>query len=800
MVVFLTAVIAQAADGVQFDRIFGSHMVLQQGQPIPVWGTAKPGAKVKVTLGAQKQTTQATAVGNWKTTFPALKARGQSLSLSAETTEGKSALNDILVGEVWLCAGQSNMEWNLSQSASARTAIPVAKHKRLRLFNFKGIARGGGEIYSPSQIKRLTPRRFCEGQWQTCSPDSAAEFSAVGYFFGQKLLANLDMPVGLIHVAMGGTPAEAWVRCQALTAHPQLGTMTRGNWLENKSLEPWCRGRGTHNLKRALAANETIPGDGLGPNHSFKPTFMWNAAVAPFTQLPIAGVLWYQGESNAESDWRVNQHDSVLSTLITDWRAQWNQPKLPFLFVQLPAMKRPHWPAFRASQQRVHDALPHTGMAVTIDLGHPTDVHPRDKRPVGERLALIAAKQVYGKSVVASGPVIESAERNGAQLVLQFRSATGLKTEDGEAPNGFEVRDEEGQWHPIRAAIVAGKIELALGQAEATAVRYGWVPFPNPRLNLINAAGLPAAPFAREVLPALRRQNQGGRNPKACWRGAGSTGSPNALLGHLGGGLFGPAAVGGGAGGAGVQDFADAHVQAGQCLGGAFLGKAAHGDEPLRLQDFHHAAQVRIAGGHQRRGLGGGQFVRGTIAAGVFHERQWAVVDDKVIGKKLFGRAKTFAEEAPQSPAAHLTACAGEAVDGALGMFARGFSDGGINADPVAHGGHFTERHAGLRHAEGAGVHAEKNIFLLGAAGQLEVLLVRGPRVIERVVDVLDGLGKTQRLAGGAQVTRGGGQIIFGHKCCRRRAGRFVANGHRWSAGGAPAARGAASKTIFLET
>jgi sialate O-acetylesterase len=499
---FFTILNADAADRVRFDRIFGSRMVLQQGQPIPVWGAAKPGAEVIVSLGAQKQTTQANAGGHWKTEFRALKAKGQSLRLTAETDEGKTVLNNILVGEVWLCAGQSNMEWKLSQSASARTAIPAAKHARLRLFNFKGIARGDGNIYTPEQIERLVPGHFCEGQWQTCSPESAAGFSAVGYFFGQKLLADLDVPVGLIHVAMGGTPAEAWIRRKALAAHPQLAAMVRGNWLENKSLEPWCCERGEHNLKRALAENEQIPGDDLGPNHSFKPAFMWDAAVTPFTQLPIAGVLWYQGESNAESDWRVAQHDAAFKTLISDWRTQWKRPKLPFLFVQLPALKRPHWPAFRASQQRVHDALSHTGMAVTIDLGHPTDVHPRDKKPVGERLARLALGAVYGDPSCGGSPRFGTAEQRGESILLRLaKRGHTLRTTDAAPPTGFEVRDRRGQWSRAEARIQEANtvmVDSPLGQA-VEAVRYAWMPYPQPKLNLVGTAGLPVAPFMTEL-------------------------------------------------------------------------------------------------------------------------------------------------------------------------------------------------------------------------------------------------------------------------------------------------------------
>ena len=490
----------RAEENLNLARAFGSHMVLQQGQPVPVWGTSKPEAKVTIALGIQKQTAIANSDGRWKTIFPSLKAKGQTLRLTAKTVAGKITLDDILVGEVWLCAGQSNMEWQLSKAATAKAAIPSAKHARLRLLNFMGAARGGSGDYTPSLIARLSPERFCEGQWRVCSPDSASVFSAVGFFFGQKLLAEIDVPVGLINVSIGGTPAEAWVRREALAAHPQLAVMLKGNWLENRSLEPWCRERGASNLKRALAANELIPGDDLGPNHSFKPAFMWDAAVAPFQLLPIAGVLWYQGESNAESEWRVKQHDVSFKTLVTDWRAQWNRPKLPFLFVQLPALKRPHWPAFRASQQRVHDALPHTGMAVTLDLGHPTNVHPREKQPVGERLALIAAKQVYVKSVVASGPVIDSVKRDGARLILKFHSANGLRTSDGKAPTGFELRAADGEWRSANAGIVGGEIELLSAEIKKpNAVRYGWIPFPEPRLNLMNSAGLPVAPFLRDV-------------------------------------------------------------------------------------------------------------------------------------------------------------------------------------------------------------------------------------------------------------------------------------------------------------
>ena len=740
----------------RFARAFGSHMVLQQGQPIPVWGTAKPETKVNVILGDKGRITRSDAAGRWETQFGALKAKGQTLRLTAETSVGKCVLEDILVGEVWLCAGQSNMEWPLSESATAKTAVPAAKHSRLRLFNFVGAARGGGGDYSRAQVGRLTPEYFCSGQWCLCSPENAAPFSAVGFFFGQKLLADLDVPVGIINVSIGGTPAEAWVSRKLLELHPKLEPLTRGNWLENKLLEPWCRERGASNLKRALAAKDFIPGDDMGPNHSFKPAFMWDAAVVPFRALPIAGVLWYQGESNAESARRVAQHDLIMKGLIIDWRAQLKRHDLPFLFVQLPALKRPHWAAFRASQQRVHDSIRNTGMAVTIDLGHPTNVHPRDKKPVGERLALIAAKQVYGKPIVASGPVIdsviESVELDGTRLVLIFEYAIGLRTRDGKAPVGFELCDAKGKWHAANARIMKGAVELKCDVVKnPTGVRYGWMPFPEPRLNLMNAAGLPAAPFARDVLPT------------PCRQGASSTYSPNALGGHLGGGLFGPASVGGGAGGTGVKDFSDADVHSSEGFGGAFFGEAADGDEPFRLENFHDAAEVRVACCHQRRGLGGGEFVGRAISAGVFHKGERTVVDDKVIGEKFFRCGEAFAEESPQASPTHFAAGAGEAVDGAFGVFADGFADGGVDAEPIACGGNFAKGHAGLRHAEGARVHAEEHDILFIGGGEAEVLLVRGPRVVEGIVHEGYGLGEGESVAGGAQIAGGGDYFLGDH-------------------------------------
>ena len=236
--------------------------------------------------------------------------------------------------------------------------------------------------------------------------------------------------------------------------------------------------------------------------------------------------------------------------------------------------------------------------------------------------------------------------------------------------------------------------------------------------------------------------------------------SPNALDGHLVGGLFGPASVGGGAGGAGVEDFSDADVHSTERLGGAFFGEAADGDEPFGFENFHYPAEMVVARGHQRRGFCGGKFVGGAVAAGVFHKGERAVVGDEVVGEKFFRCGEAFAEESPQATSADFAARAGEAVDGTFGMFAGGFADGGVDAEPIAGGGDFAKGDAGLRHAEGAGIHPEEDDAFFCGGGEAEVLLVRGPRVVEGVVNVRHGVGEGESIAGGAQVARGGGYVF----------------------------------------
>ena len=289
----------------QLPHVFGNQMVLQAETEIPVWGLAQAGDKVSVTLGKETQTTAADANGQWQVRFAPRRASATPATLSIESAGQRIQFVDILIGEVWVCAGQSNMAWTLNQSAHGQQELASANQPQIRLLHLAAGAGGQGVSYTEQHLARLTPETYCRGQWKTASPDSARAFSAVAWYFGQQLHESLQVPIGLICPAVGGTPAEAWIPRRALQADPQLKGLVAGNWLDNEQLAEFCRTRGEQNLLAAMQSGETIPGDELGPDHPFKPGFMWEAGVEPLVPYAIRGVVWYQGESNAETPDRV---------------------------------------------------------------------------------------------------------------------------------------------------------------------------------------------------------------------------------------------------------------------------------------------------------------------------------------------------------------------------------------------------------------------------------------------------------------------------------------------------------------
>ena len=476
------------------DRAFGSHMVLQRRQPIQVWGLASPGAEVEVVLSEERAVTIAGADGRWRAELGAMEAGGpHSLTLRSQARE--VTLEDVLVGEVWVCAGQSNMRWTLGQSAAAEEMLAAASIPELRLLDLVGEADPSSRAWSDDELAKCSPERYYRTSgWAVSSPASARPFSAVAWAFGRDLQARLGVPVGLIHNAIGGTCTEAYISPERLRNEPELADGE--GWLTDPRAPEWPRRRGRENLARWFAAPE-----GPMPGHPFQPGFLHQAAIAPLAGLGLAGAIWYQGESNATlADMQVAADPAwcraSLTALIDDWRDTFARPELPFLMVQLPGMGRA-WMAYREVQREVAK-LPGVELAVTLDLGHPTDVHPRRKREVGARLAGLALHGVYGQDLPRS-PAARSAARRGSDGVVRISQADGtLRTRDGEAVRGVEVQGTDGDWHPARAIIQGSDLMVSSPKAPVPrAVRYAWAPIPD--VNVVGSTGLPLGPFVEPL-------------------------------------------------------------------------------------------------------------------------------------------------------------------------------------------------------------------------------------------------------------------------------------------------------------
>jgi sialate O-acetylesterase len=484
LVLLLSAQSPVLAD-VKPNPLISDGMVLQQKELVRVWGTAEPGEKITVRFRDVVTTTQADKKGAWSVTLASRNAGGPF----PMTIAGKNeiVLKNVYVGEVWLCSGQSNMEWkvNGSNSTDKDSAKSEPANPMLRVFNVK------------KAIKN-SPVSEAEGNWVESSPETVGGFSAVGYFFARDLQKKLKVPVGLIHSSWGGTRAEVWTSVRTLKDLP-----TSKNEVENsKSGKP-----------------------GLFPN---SPGVLYNGMIAPLLPYKIKGVIWYQGESNAG---RAFAYEELFSAMIRNWREDWHNQDMPFYFVQLAPFGRvtkvpgpSGWAELREAQRQTALKVPHTGMAVITDLGHETDIHPTPKRPVGERLALLAEKQVYGLKVGAEPPSFAGLKSEGSKAILSFKGGGGLQSlelvptderkggaawrvkegSQGAEVRGFTVAGSDHVFHNAQAKI-EGNTVVVWSDAVNTpvAVRYGWAN--HPLANVFGLNGLPVSPFRTDDLPFTTR-------------------------------------------------------------------------------------------------------------------------------------------------------------------------------------------------------------------------------------------------------------------------------------------------------
>ncbi len=420
---------------VRLPKVLSSHMVLQRDVPLQFWGWAEPGEKVSVRMGSERVAAKADEEGNWLVTLKARKAeiRGQQITISGSN---EIVLEDVLIGDVWIGSGQSNMEWQLKNTMSGAKAIAAAKHPAIRLFHVP-------------KVQKPQPQTDLNANWKACAPSTATDFSAVLYFFGERLHPETKVPMGLINSSWGGSPIEPWT-----IADGQSGGM-------------------------------------------------YNGMIAPLTKFPMRGTIWYQGETNVIQNNGLAYLDK-MKALIGGWRNAFANPEMPFYFVQIAPWSGGRYAAGQLpalwEAQCAALKIPNTGMAVTTDLvDNIGDIHPRNKKDVGNRLALWALAKNYGqKKLVYSGPLYKSMSVMGDRVRLEFAHATdGLKSRDGEPLSEFEIAGEDGAFVAAEARIRDGAVWVrADGVTVPKQVRFGWHKQANP--NLVNSVGLPASPFQTE--------------------------------------------------------------------------------------------------------------------------------------------------------------------------------------------------------------------------------------------------------------------------------------------------------------
>jgi sialate O-acetylesterase len=518
LIVTYSLFLSGLANSLQLAGIFTNNMVLQQQQPVPIWGTAKAHSKVSVTFLQQTLTTNANENGDWQVELSPLTASYTPVQLIVKQVEAgineNIIIDNVLVGEVWLSSGQSNMRFILAKSLGGQKAIAQSHNSNIRLLDFNNETFYPTEkIFNIKALEDLRPDNYFHNQgWQVSDVKSSANFSAVAYYFALKLQQELDVPIGIMNVAVGGSLTESFVSKKKLAAIASLAKLN-GYWLEHIPL--WCKERATYNLSAWL---EKYP-DTL-PDHPFKPSFLFTAGIKPLIPYAIKGVLWYQGESNApiehfttgdyvtmgnmvsayRGEFSLELSKTKLTALISDWRAQWQKNDLPFYLVQLPGLNRP-WAPFRQMQAEVVNEVPNTAMAITYDLGAATDVHPKNKKPVALRLAALVLRDNYGKKLVASGPIFSHAQLVNSEIKVFFKKTnvdhSPLMLMDKSAVvKGFEIASTEGDFIAAQAIIEQDYIVVSHPEITVpTMVRYAWFDDPKDKANLGNKSGFPATPF-----------------------------------------------------------------------------------------------------------------------------------------------------------------------------------------------------------------------------------------------------------------------------------------------------------------
>ncbi len=505
LVLLLVNVGAVFAD-VKLPAVISDNMVLQQGMEVPIWGWAEPGEKISVTFSKHGMGWGIIAdkEGKWRFTIPEPKQGGPyELIFKGKNT---ITIKNIVVGEVWVCSGQSNMQMSVRSSATAEQEIAAADYPNIRLFT---VERKVAE----------QPQSDCVGSWASCSPQTVPGFSAAAYYFGRKLHKELNVPVGLIHTSWGGTPAEAWTSKDVLESDVEFEPILKrysdvvakypqAKREYEKKMNEWKKAVAKAKAKAKAEGKKPPrrPRAPMGPVHPHSPAGLYNAMIAPLIPYGIQGAIWYQGESNAG---RAYQYRKLFPAMIANWRNDWGQGDFSFLFVQLanfmavnPEPAESAWAELREAQLMTL-ALPKTGMAVIIDIGEANNIHPKNKQDVGKRLALWALAGSYGKKLEYCGPIYKSMRVEGNKIILHFDHVGGGLVAGGGGPlKGFAIAGADRKFVWADAKIDGDTVVVSCDKVtRPAAVRYGWAD--NPVCNFYNKESLPASPFRTDDWPGI---------------------------------------------------------------------------------------------------------------------------------------------------------------------------------------------------------------------------------------------------------------------------------------------------------
>ncbi len=501
----LSILCASLSADISTPAFFNNGMVLQQEIGASIWGKAPANASVNVTFANQTKKITADAKGNWKITLKGLKASAKGSVLTITSGDDKKVINDVLVGEVWIASGQSNMEWNMSRTNSA-TLAKTANDPLLRM-------------YMAPNVSIDKPQSDFKGKWQATTPSSTPTFSAVGYHFAANLRKELNVPVGIIEAAWGGKPVESFISDSAMKALPEAKILVER---KTKAVQGYSPEKAEETYNKQLKKFEVVhaawkdsgkkgraprkPRKGTNPaNYPNVHSTIFNGMINPIAGYGARGAIWYQGESNANPH---TQHiyGELLTSMVKDWRARWNSD-LSFYYVQLANFRKPvekagtetAWVIIQDEQRRALNTIPKSGMAVINDIGAANNIHPANKKDVGHRLALWALEKDYGKKgKLISGPLYKAVEFKANEAIVSFDYDTGLKSRDGKPLARFEVAGENGTWVWASAKIKGNQVHVSADTVKkATKVRYAWAENPTGA-NLVNAAGLPSSCFSSE--------------------------------------------------------------------------------------------------------------------------------------------------------------------------------------------------------------------------------------------------------------------------------------------------------------